>query len=545
MQATFMRHLNFVANMMTARILFWMVLFLPTCLALWRSGGERIWQSLLWAAAASAIPATLPRNVLVVVQWTTVIILPALLWWIGYAALNGIGPGWEAAVAVTYTTPREIKEAATLVIHTPGFLELAGICTFSLVTSLLISRKNGLQDVSPKRLKAILAAVLMPFTVSSLSAALGSPIPVLFLSSDASFSSLGTVTNLAMGGVDRALYGDLLDAQGKRRKGHAPHLATSASLAIFVIGEGVRAGGIGPQKAERGPWTKALDERMKVGLGTWLPTTCANAHATHQSVPLLMTGISPDHNAEASTAPSVLAVLKDAGYATAWISNQDTSVFKEDGHDFYWTISRTAAANGVYDDNLVPVAASFAVSLTNNASKPRAMALHMLGSHFDYIDRYPASLFPPEPTGLSADAQVDLRYERSEEYSAKVIGELGELLDRTTVPAFLVFSSDHGENLPSDHNGLKGHLGGRASIHDGTTTSFVIWNKAMAMTTRPKKLEPLLAAPMIAHADLAKVFLALADMAGTVFPEPEPKILAPLTLGEPMFRPNACALLKP
>jgi hypothetical protein len=294
----------------------------------------------------------------------------------------------------------------------------------------------------------------------------------------------------------------------------------------------------------------ALDERIKHGLGSWLPATCAGANGTHVSVPLLLTATPAQRYAEAAAAPSVLAELKAAGFATAWLSNQDTSIFAEKGHDYYWTVSTVAALSGAFDEELVPLAAAFAAPLMRPdalASRPRAIVAHTMGSHFDYRQRYPAALFPSEPDGLSAERLLSLRYARSVEYTAKVLGEWAELLDRATVPAYLMFSGDHGENLPDDHNGLTAHLGPRASVHDGTTTSLVLWNRAMAESGRPARALALLqVAPMIAHVDVARAFLALADMVPSpVVPAPDPQILAPVTAGEPYFRANACARLMP
>jgi glucan phosphoethanolaminetransferase (alkaline phosphatase superfamily) len=294
----------------------------------------------------------------------------------------------------------------------------------------------------------------------------------------------------------------------------------------------------------------ALNQRVRAGLGSWLPPVCANSFGTLISVPLLLTAIPPERHDEADTAPSVIAILKDAGFSTALIDNQGALVFQEEGHDLYWDSSDISRASGSFDEKMVPIASAFAGPLTAPSSgllKPRAMMLHMLGSHFEYIDRYPSNLFPPEPTNLTQDELVELRYDRSEEYSAKVLGELADLLDRSTVPAFLVFTSDHGENLPGDHNGLRSHLGPRASIQDGTVPAIILWNKTMGQTGRPEKVLKLLEKPpMIAHVDVSRAFLALAGMMdGPIVPALDPKILAPVVVGGPGNTVNSCSLLKP
>ncbi|PRC93052.1 sulfatase-like hydrolase/transferase [Solimicrobium silvestre] len=538
-----------------ARILFWLVLFLPTILALWRSHGNgRTWQTLLWAAAACLFPAILPPVLFIAVQWLCLLLLPVLLWWIAYAALNGIGPGWEAAVAAISTSPQEASGAALLAINTPNFLLFAVACSLLLIASIVLmfrARKSHvLNDASQECRKVLFVLALAPFFISFMTNATGVHLPVLFIASDPSFSTLGTTTRLLWEGVDQIMYGDIMTVAPERRKAVAPRMAKDVRLAIFVIGESMRAGGIGPAQKQRGPWTKALNERVENHLGVWLPTTCAGANGTAGSVPMLLTGLAPRQYAESGTAPSVLAVLKAAGYKTAWISNQDKSVFTEHGHDYYWTITHSASVSDSYDEQLVPIAKTFAAPILNHGTQsriPYAMALHMHGSHFDYQDRYPVSQFAAEPTGLSYEDLVDLRYERTEEYTAKVINDLAALLDASEAPSFLIYSSDHGENLPSDHNGVTTHLGPRATLRDGTTTSFVLWNSAMQKTGKPTEiLSQLMKEPMIAHADVAKIFLALAGVGDeAIVTNLPPEILAPVELGGSYNKPNACSLLKP
>ena len=537
-----------------ARLLFWLTLFLPTLLALWRSQGNgRSWQTLLWSAAICALPSVFPGALFVGAQWLALLLLPALLWWITYAALNGVGPGWEAAMAAFSTSASEAAGAALLAIQTPHVVLFAGLCSGCLLLSLLLMHqvrsRGDLRDATGAQLKTCLALALLPFFISAVTNAAQLPLPVLFLASDPGFSTMGTATRLLWEGANQLMYGDLMTPAPARLPAHAPHQETQAKLAIFVIGESLRAGGIGPDKIQRGPWTKALDARMHNQLGSWLPTTCAGSNGTAVSVPLLLTGLTPAHYQEAARAPSILAVLKAAGYQTAWISNQDKSVFTEQGHDFYWTISQAASVSDSYDEQLVPIARAFAAPVitdNNPQAHPYAMILHMHGSHFEYVQRYPAAAFPAESTTLSADELVELRYERSAEYTAKVITQLAALLDQTTVPAYLVYSSDHGENLPRDHNGVLLHLGPRATLRDGTTTSFVLWNAAMASSGQPAVvLKPLLTMPRLAHADIANMFLALARMHQAPFiPDAAPQIMARVRLND-SAQINPCALLQP
>jgi glucan phosphoethanolaminetransferase (alkaline phosphatase superfamily) len=132
------------------------------------------------------------------------------------------------------------------------------------------------------------------------------------------------------------------------------------------------------------------------------------------------------------------------------------------------------------------------------------------------------------------------------EYGARTILDVAALLDSVSAPAFLIYTSDHGENLPSDHNGLQGHLAPRTSRQDGTVPAFVLWNEAMADTGRPARLLPkLLAARQIAHADLSKLFLALAGATDDpVEPTATPSTWGRVSVGDE-YGVVACSDLKP
>lgn len=200
-----------------SRFLFWLVLFLPTVLALWHSNGNgRTWQTLLWAGCATALPAVLPRIAFIVAQWIGVILLPFLLCWITYAALNGIGPNWEVVMAVMTTSPDEAWGAIKVAIRTPQVVLFSFVCCLCLGLSIQIMYKARsaypMQVTANDRLKLIFALTLMPFFISFSTNASGIHFPVLFMASDPAFSPLGTATRLIWDGVDQVLYGDILNS---------------------------------------------------------------------------------------------------------------------------------------------------------------------------------------------------------------------------------------------------------------------------------------------------------------------------------------------
>jgi glucan phosphoethanolaminetransferase (alkaline phosphatase superfamily) len=241
------------------------------------------------------------------------------------------------------------------------------------------------------------------------------------------------------------------------------------------------------------------------------------------SVPLLLTATEPVDAARAASRPTVLAIAKAAGARTAWISNQETLVVEESGHDLIAQTS-SSAEGGHYDGEAISVLADFAAR--NQFAPSRAVVVHLYGQHFHYKDRYPPQLFDDEPPHASADALQALRYSRAAEYGAKVLLDAAAVLDSDPDPAFLVFTSDHGENLPSDRNGKSYHTG-TPGLSDSIVPVLVVWNRAFAEAGRAARLQALVSARgPIAHRDVATAWLALMGMPGTVAPTARPRVLS-------------------
>jgi glucan phosphoethanolaminetransferase (alkaline phosphatase superfamily) len=538
---------------MKGRLYFAAALYVPTLLVFTHDlQPERSLRMALWALCASVVPASLPRawmRTCVALTWVT---LPATLWWMGYVVLNGIGPGWEAAQAALSSNIGEMFEAAGAVLVAPVLAIAVGlhVALLGAVTAMTL-RKGGAPVpgegtlIWPRTSRGVLLAALLPVAVSSSLTAFDLSDIDIFSPADSLASPMGSYSLIAQQGFEQVVYGEFFSSSGRRIPAGSRRIGEPV-LSLLVVGESVRAGGIGPDRTARGPWTKKLDERFRSGLGAWLPTTCAGSNGTQMSVPLLLTGLPPAELGDTRQAPSGLAKLKSAGFATAWITNQDRSVFQEGGHDFYW--SRPMTLERSHDAVMVPVLKTFAAPLLaeeGHNRKPRGAVVHMMGSHFEYGDRYPEGLFPLEPENLGNAERVELRYERSEEYGAQVLVKIAEVLDQSKVPAFAVFTADHGENLPGDRNGVLLHLGARTTLRDGTTSSLVMWNRAMAEGARPAKvLARVLGAPLISHQDVWHIWMALSGVEdGPVTPDVTPTIHA--SLDGKGYRTVLCSELKP
>lgn len=183
----------------------------------------------------------------------------------------------------------------------------------------------------------------------------------------------------------------------------------------------------------------------------------SQSNTTHKSVPLLLTCINPEiFNDSIYTTKSIITAFKEAGFSTAFFSNQarnhsfidyfaeeaDYTVFiRDDGHHHK-------------DSELVTLLHKF-ISTNNNKS---LIILHTYGSHFNYKDRFDSSsaIFTPyEKADAAAEnrAQLINAYDNTIVMTDKLIDDVISSLDKLNCPSAMLYLSDHGEDIFDDNRG--------------------------------------------------------------------------------------------
>lgn len=484
-------------------------------MAIWPASGAPLAHPLeasLWATLYAMLFGFAPGRWVRTLAWLQLLALPLTLAWIGTVAVTGAGPSELLRGAAMAATRAEIVQSIRMAFGRPSFLLIA---TLSGITCFWAVRANRAHVPTGNILGFLfVAAMLILFGAQSniarlrwMSAGPESKLSVPWMSHvEAGGQMIDAAINLAT-------LGRLRPEDIERKVGSAPRLfQANPGLAVFVLGESLRADAL--MVEGRGPWSRRLQERLAGGLGVRAADACAPSNATYHSVPRLLTAIDPVDAGRLDTVPTILALAHVAGAKTAWISNQEDWVVIEKGHDF---MVKTSAgyASASLDEVAVSALSDF---VQINPRGPRAAIMHLHGQHFDYVDRYPADFLGPMPAGLSADAQEEWHYRGAAEYGAKVLLDAAAILDREKEPAFLVFTSDHGENLVSDGTGRKYHAIPGSVKFDVMTPVLFLWNRAFAQSGRSALIAPLIvpkgAPAMIAHRDVAKAWLLLAGMPG-------------------------------
>jgi glucan phosphoethanolaminetransferase (alkaline phosphatase superfamily) len=492
---------------------------------------DRIFAAFAAAGLSGVLICALPSAGFRVARLVTLIVSPLSLMWIAYVCLDGMGPTpRDALFTLANTDTREALSAVHLLAN--GKSISLGLTHITLLAgSYVCGRPHQSRYATP-----VVAAAL--FLLMALAW-----IPRLLADAPSFLPGRDDLQNFPYGSMADIL-GDLADEHsvvrigwGEASERHVPHEAAVQQRidAIFVVGEShryARSAGL----ENEGPGWESLKERFQANLGVWLPKVCASSDSTAISVPMLLSGTPPDHDRDVARAPSGLARLASAGYETAWISNQPEIFFEDEHRDLVWVAKGYSRK---YDEALLPVAKLF---LNRNLQTNKALIIHLMDSHAPYDDRYPTMA---EPEGLDEEQRDALQYQRANDHTLTVLSRIAFMIDALATPAFVIYVSDHGENLLTDHNGLRYHFGTRTSAKAAYVPSIVLWNSAFLRAFDPmERLRPLLAAPSLAHADVYHMWMNFALLPDRISITPDPKIMGKQTLTSDS-RATVCADLLP
>jgi len=199
------------------------------------------------------------------------------------------------------------------------------------------------------------------------------------------------------------------------------------------------------------------------------------------------------------TQPSLMNMMKQAGYKTFWITNQQTmtarntmlAVFsKQTDVQYYMNQQRTQSARE-YDTNVL---APFKTVLADPAPK-KFIIVHLLGTHLKYKYRYPENWgkFDGQttglPTGLSEEQQEAYNdYDNANRFNDHVVSTLIKDFKQTSLNGFLLYFSDHGEEVydtpPHDIQGRNEAQPTRPMY----TIPFIVWTSPGWMASHPRDM---------------------------------------------------------
>lgn len=220
---------------------------------------------------------------------------------------------------------------------------------------------------------------------------------------------------------------------------------------VLVIGESSSRNAWHLFHKEAPETTPRLSKRAQFDDGLLIfGNVVAQATATRQAVPSILTNqplIWPDGKANIHATPSIVSMAGKAGYETAWFSNQAAigqydgiiAAYAEEANKRAFLNPSSFTRQGTYDNVLLNP-----MTIALNEGEKSFIVLHTLGSHFQFLHRYPSGFGPfPMSEEITQTYANSIAY--TDQFVESVIAELEEKGRR----AVMIYVSDHGQALPS------------------------------------------------------------------------------------------------
>ncbi|MGA3801384.1 phosphoethanolamine transferase CptA [Pseudomonas fluorescens] len=155
--------------------------------------------------------------------------------------------------------------------------------------------------------------------------------------------------------------------------------------------------------------------------------------------------------------PSLVSMMKQAGYKTFWITNQQTmtkrntmlTTFSEQADEQVYLNNNRNQNAAQYDGDVIE---PFNKALADAAPR-KLIVVHLLGTHMSYQYRYPSTFDKFQdrdgvPAGIRDDQLPTYNsYDNAVLYNDFVVSSLIKDYARTDPNGFLLYLSDHGEDV--------------------------------------------------------------------------------------------------
>lgn len=225
------------------------------------------------------------------------------------------------------------------------------------------------------------------------------------------------------------------------------------------------------------------------------------SNITRSSIPIIITRKnSNDADIFYFKEPSIITLFNQAGYETFWLSMQQqygffdntTSIYSKEAKNINFLNNADYSTKGKFDSTIIE---KLNYIMSKKKSK-KLIIIHTLGSHQKYSDRYPENYdyFKPslnelniyDPRNPKYKTQSINSYDNSILYTDYVLNQIIEVFKKNKdEESFLLYSSDHGEDLFDNTCNKSGH--GNATIYNYEIASFT-WYSDLYQKNNPEKI---------------------------------------------------------
>jgi len=238
------------------------------------------------------------------------------------------------------------------------------------------------------------------------------------------------------------------------RKDNTVFKNKSAELFILIIGEAARRKSLHAYGAKPDT-TPCLDKFIaeKPANVQLFNNVISGSAYTRGSVPTILSTFDMKDIKKLLQRPSLSKMFRGAGYKTLYVTTRPryllpniVSVFQDDAEEVHYL---STLKNKAYDEATIPVIRKFIAKYPDDK---KFIVIHLMGSHVKYAMQYPEK----ERFFDTSDEMIDT-YNDSIRYSDKVIQQAVDIAMKLKYPGFVLYVSDHGENLNDYKDGNFGH----------------------------------------------------------------------------------------
>ncbi len=241
--------------------------------------------------------------------------------------------------------------------------------------------------------------------------------------------------------------------------------AGEARTLVLVIGESTTSQHMSLYGYTRPTSPKLEEKREQLAI---FKKAYASRPYTIESLQQVLTFVDQENPDLYLTTSSLMQIMKQAGYKTYWITNQQTltkrntmltSFSEQTDEQVYLNQSRSQNSYKFDEDVLAPLK-----DVLNDGARRRFIVIHLLGTHMRYKYRYPAEydVFKDKknlPDWVNSENQLSLinEYDNAIRYNDHVVSNIIDTLAAHEGKMIMTYFSDHGEDvfdtLPHDFVG--------------------------------------------------------------------------------------------
>ncbi|MCZ6594187.1 MAG: phosphoethanolamine transferase, partial [Bacteroidetes bacterium] len=231
---------------------------------------------------------------------------------------------------------------------------------------------------------------------------------------------------------------------------------------------------------------------------------------TRASVPVMLSVTDAKSIKALKYRPSIIKIFNAVGYKTFLISNQPRRGFH---HDVISTMMKDVASSiyledvgsvdKTYDAAVIP----FLERCLKDTSNKKLIVIHLIGSHYNYKERY-----PPNHSFFEGESLVTT-YNNSIRYTDLVLGEIAKVVLNSDQAIAVLYVSDHGENLNDNNDNNFGHGRNDFTQYELEIPFIFIFNSAF-IETKTSKVEKLIKRKnyAVSHDHVSHTLLGLAGI---------------------------------